>query len=186
MKMRQWAFVMAGVCLCAAGAGAQETAETQYTVGIDDVLQIQVMQPEQIQTTVTVAADGTISFPYIGTVPVRDKTIEAITRTIERELADGYMKYPLVSVILLESRSRKFFVYGEVIKPGAYVLDANTTVLKAISLAGGFNKFGSTGVRILRPKENSPGYDTIKINIKAVMEGKSEADIPVRVGDIVV
>ena len=61
------------------------------------------------------------------------------------------------------------------------------TVLKAISIAGGFTKFGSASrVKVLRPRENKPGYETIKINMKDVMDGNSEADLSIQSGDMVV
>ncbi len=72
-------------------------------------------------------------------------------------------------------------------KPGTYPLGPNSSVLRAISVAGGFTKFGSSSkVKVLRPRKDSPGYINIKINIKNVMNGDSEADILLRPGDMVV
>jgi polysaccharide export outer membrane protein len=97
------------------------------------------------------------------------------------------MKYPVVSVSLKESRSKKFFVYGEVNKPGTYIMEDNMSVLRAISIAGGFTKFGSSSnVKVLRPKKNAGGYDAIKVNIKAIMAGDAKVDIPLGPDDIVV
>ncbi len=158
----------------------------EYKVGIGDVLTISVLRPEEITTIVNVAPDGTISFPYIGQIKVKGLTLSQIESLIQEKLSEGYMKYPVVSVSLRESRSRKFFVYGEIVKPGAYFLDENTTVLKAISMAGGFTKFGSSKVKILREKKDGKGYKIIKVNIKAIMDGKSEEDILLQPGDIVV
>ena len=97
------------------------------------------------------------------------------------------MKYPVVNVILKESRSRRFFVYGEVVRPGAYAIDQNTSVMRAISLAGGFTKFGSSSrVKVLRVRQDGNGYEPLKINIKDVMNGNPNADIKLNTGDIVV
>lgn len=158
-----------------------------YTIGVEDIIKIDVIQPEQITSTVTVSPDGFISFPYIGSLKVKGKTLTEIQEEIVKSLTDGYMKYPIVSVILVESRSRKFFVYGEVIKPGTYPLEENTTVMRAISMAGGFTKYGSSSrVKVLKPRKNSPGYDTIKINLKGLMDGDAQADQILESGDIVV
>ena len=162
-------------------------ASGEYKVGIDDILTINVLQPDQIQTEVTVSPDGSISFPYIGNILIKGLTLNEIRQQIQDQLSDGYLKYPLVVVSLKESRSRKFFVYGEVVKPGSYPLEANTTVLRAISVAGGFPRFGSAShVKVLRPKELKTGYDTIQVNIKSVMEGDSDEDLVLKAGDIVV
>lgn len=180
------------VSLITAGAipcKAQEEAahEKAYTVGADDILEISVLQPDELLRVVNVAPDGTIAFPYIGTVKVKGLTVPQIQETVRSALADGYMKYPVVVVSLQESRSRKFFVYGEVIKPGTYSMAENTTVLRAISMAGGFSKFGSSSrVKVLRPKQEEAGYETIKIDINKVMSGDSENDILLKPGDMVV
>ena len=162
-------------------------ANTPYTIGIDDILEITVIQPDKISNTVTVSPDGTISFPYIGSVRVKELTLAQVQEEIQARLADGFMKYPVVYVSLVQSRSRKFFVYGEVMKPGTHILENNTTILRAISMAGGFTKYGSSSrVKMLRPKKNGPGYDTIKVNIKAVMDGNAGADKLLEPGDIIV
>lgn len=166
---------------------AEDTVRAGYTVGIDDVLDIRVLQPEKFAISVTVAPDGSISFPYIGNVNVKGMTLGHIQEEIQTKLADGYMKYPVVAVSLKASRSRKFFVYGEVINPGTYPIRENVTILKAISMAGGFTKYGSSNnVKVLRPKKAGAGYETIKVNIKGVMNGSSEADIILQPEDIVV
>lgn len=117
---------------------------------------------------------------------VKGQTLSDVQRTIESKLADGYMKYPIVSVALKESRSRKFFVYGEVMKPGTYYINENVTVLRGITMAGGFSKFGSSKVKVLRPNKDKPGYSTIRVDIKAVMDGNSAEDLLLEPEDIVV
>ncbi|MCK5242290.1 polysaccharide export protein [bacterium] len=160
---------------------------TEYTLGVDDVIQIDVLKPEPLTTFSTVAPDGKITFPYIGNVLVKGRTVAQVQEEIQARLADGYMKYPVVAVALKESRSRNFFVYGEVLKPGSYPIEENMTVLRAISMAGGFSRFGSSSrVKVLRPKKNGPGYDTLKINVNAVMKGNASEDLLLSPGDIVV
>jgi protein involved in polysaccharide export with SLBB domain len=168
-------------------AKSEDTKPQEYVIGIDDVLDISVLQPEKLMTTVTVAPDGSITFPYIGNVAAKGLTLAKIQDEIQARLGNGYMKYPVVAVSLRESRSRRFFVYGEVMKPGTYALEENTTVLRAISMAGGFNKFGSSSrVKVLRPLKDKPGYDALKVNIKAVMDGSAQEDVILEPEDIVV
>jgi protein involved in polysaccharide export with SLBB domain len=179
-------FPVSGNCEDLASEKPAESASL-YKVGIGDVLEISVLQPDQFTTTVTVAPDGSISFPYIGAVNIKGKGLTEIQNEIQNKLANGYIKYPVVTVYLKESRSRKFLVYGEVMRPGPYVLEDNTTVLRAISIAGGFTKFGSSSrVKVLRQKEESTGYETIKVDLKRIMDGKNENDVLLKPGDMVV
>jgi hypothetical protein len=41
-------------------------------------------------------------------------------------------------------------------------------------------------VKLLRPNPDAPGYQTLKINMKAIMDGDAEADLPLQPGDIIV
>jgi len=158
-----------------------------YTVGVGDILEVNIIQPEKMNTRVTVSPGGDISVPYIGSVYVKGRTISSAQNLIQQKLASGYLKYPVVTVSLVESRSRSFTISGEVIKPGNYPILENTTVLKAISIAGGFTKFGSSSrVKILRPRKDRPGYMSIKVDLEAVMDGDAKADIVIESGDIIV
>lgn len=164
------------------------TGYTQmYTIGVGDILDVSILQPDQMTLRVTVSPGGDISVPYIGSVYIKGKTIAGAQSLIQQKLASGYLKYPVVTVSLVESRSRSFTISGEVIRPGNYALLENTTVLKAISIAGGFTRFGSSSrVKILRPRKDRPGYISIKVELKAVLDGDASADIVIEPGDIIV
>ena len=155
----------------------------QYTIGVNDVLNIAVLKPDQLTTTLTVSPDGTITFPYIGNVEVQGKTLAWIQQEVQSRLA-AYMKYPVVSVSLQESKSRMFYVYGEVIKPGAYGMQPNLTVIRAISVTGGFTKYGSASkVKILRRLDS--GNEIIRVDVDSAMEGDSSQDIGIKDGDVI-
>ena len=173
-------FAILALLLMASAAFAAE-----YKIGNDDILDVSVLQPEKIAMTVTVSPDGSITYPYIGKVDVKGKSAAEVQDDIQKRLSDGYLKYPVVSVSVKESRSKKFYVYGEVLKPGTYFLEDNMTVLKAISSAGGFTKYGSSSrVKVLRPKVKSAGYDMIKVDMKLIMNGLAN-DVVLEPGDIV-
>lgn len=158
-----------------------------YTIGVGDILEIDIIQPDKMTSRVTVSPGGDISIPYIGSVHVKGMTIAGTQNLIQKRLAAGYLKYPVVTISLIESRSRSFTISGEVIRPGNYSILENTTVLKAISIAGGFTKFGSSSrVKILRPRKDRPGYISIKVDLKAVLEGDASSDIVIEPGDIIV
>lgn len=164
---------------------AQEGSD--YVVGIDDILEISVLEPEEIIRQVRVAPDGSITFPYIGSIPVKGLSIPEVRAKIKEELADGYLKYPVVLVSLNESNSKQYMVYGEVNRPGAYPVEEYSTVLRAISMAGGFTRFGSSSrVKVLRPLKGSVGYETIKVDINKVMSGEPQSDVRIQPGDMII
>jgi len=77
-----------------------------------------------------------------------------------------------------------FYIYGEVAKPGSFLLEEGITILKAITQAGGFTKFASKkNIEILRTDESGQ-QKKILINIKDIEERKSE-DIEIKPEDII-
>ncbi|MCA9405973.1 MAG: SLBB domain-containing protein [Candidatus Omnitrophica bacterium] len=156
--------------------------EKEYKVGVDDVLDISVIKPQPFSSTVTVAPDGAITFPYIGSVHVKGMSLPDIQEEIQKRLSDGYVEYPIVSVSLRQSLSRKFTIYGEVLRPGAFPVEEDMTLLDAITIGGGLTVPGSTGrAKIVHPAEGGRPQ-IIELNITDILNGVAE-DVVISPGD---
>lgn len=159
----------------------------QYTVGVDDVLEINVLGHDELKTVAHVASDGSISFPYIGTLYVKGMSLSEIEKELSKKLSGSYIKYAVVSVTLSSYKSMKFFVYGEVKSPGRFDLEDNVTVLKAISAAGGITPDGLYGsVKLRRKQKDRLGYKEINIDLKNTKESHLNADMSIESEDIVI
>lgn len=158
----------------------------QYTVGVDDMLNISVQGHDNLKTTSPVTSDGYISFPYIGVVYVKGLTLPEIEKELTKRLS-SYVKYPVVSVTLSTSKSMKYFVYGEVKNSGRYVLEDDMTVIKAISAAGGITPDGLFGnIKLRRKQKDKNGYKEINIDLKNTKESSTNCDMPIETEDILV
>ncbi len=172
----------------AAAEPVKESVEPsdEYEVGVDDILDISIIKPEPMLSTVTVAPDGSITFPYIGNVQVKGMTLPKIQDEIQKRLANGYVEFPIVSASLRQTRSKKFVIYGQVVHPGTYPIEGNMTILRAITEAGGFIVPGGTGkVKILRPKPGVDKPDVIKSDISNILSGFNQ-NIAVLPGDTII
>lgn len=179
-------FILFGLFAASALNYADE-AKTQYTVGVDDVLEISVREHDDLKTVAPVTSDGSISFPYIGSVRVKGMSLSEVEQEISKKLADGYIKYPVVSVKLSSSKSLKFFVYGEVSSPGRYVLEDDMTVLKAISTAGGIMPDGLYGgITLRRKQKEKQEYMEIPITLNRGKGGGHNGDMLIQAEDILV
>lgn len=82
---------------------------------------------------------GFIYFPLIGNVFVEGKTVDTIRRDMTSRLKK-YIKDPSLNVRVVEFRSRKVYVLGEVRRPGFIPLtDQALSVTDAITLTGGMD-----------------------------------------------
>lgn len=85
-----------------------------------------------------VSADGSISFPMIGTVVVAQHSPSEVEAEIRARLADGYIVNPNVTVQVKEYKSKKISIFGEVRKPGTLNWRSAMTINEAVSEAAGF------------------------------------------------
>jgi polysaccharide biosynthesis/export protein len=110
----------------------------EYYIGPEDVLEIIVWRNADLSKIVTVRPDGRISLPLLGDIEATGQTPNELTANIVSRLKQ-FKETPTVSVILQQVNSYGIYVLGEVTHPGRYYLKSKTTLLQAITIAGGFS-----------------------------------------------
>ena len=118
--------------VAAARAGASD-----YRIGPDDKLDINVFQIAELSRTITVDSGGKILLPLLGSLQASGRTPGELSADIGAALKKSYMKDPQVTVSVKEAQSERVTVDGAVIQPGVYPLSGRTTLLQAVSLAKG-------------------------------------------------
>jgi polysaccharide export outer membrane protein len=112
-------------------------AQQDYRLGPEDELEIKVWNHDDLTRKLRLGLKGTISFPFVGEIKAEGLTIQELQRELESRLGPKYIIDPHVSINVLEYKSQKFFVVGNVQKPGTYPLTKPIRVVEAISMAGG-------------------------------------------------
>lgn len=167
-------------------APAAASVDNQYTIGAEDVLQINVWHEPEISGLVPVRPDGKISVPLIGDLVVAGLTPTKLQATLTDKL-HAFISNPEVSVTVQQVKSKNFNVLGEVQHPGLYPLAHSVSVLDAISMAGGFRDFAKLSkIYVLR---KSAAGDTIRLpfNYKQVIKGvQTDQNVELRPEDTVV
>ena len=122
----------------------------KYLIGPEDILFIKVWRENDFTLPVAVRPDGKITMPLIGEVQAASETPMQLTKTLT-ELLTKYINNPDVTVFVTEVRSKKYYIICEVNRQGSFPLVTPTTVLEALSNAGGFHEFANTKkIKILR------------------------------------
>ncbi|MBN2570227.1 MAG: polysaccharide export protein [Deltaproteobacteria bacterium] len=126
-------------------------SQEDYLIGPEDKLNIIVWGHDDLKRELPVSLEGNISFPLIGIIKAADKTTSQLEKEIAKKLADGYVVNPQVTVTVSEDSSQKFFIMGEIEKPGKYNLESGMNVLMAISMGGGLTpKAAQKRTKIIR------------------------------------
>lgn len=160
--------------------------DRDYVIGPQDLLAINVWHEPELSQSVPVRPDGKISLPLIGDLEVSGLTPRALEGRLAKEL-DAYIHKPQVTVIVREVNSRKFYMIGEVERPGAYPLTPNMTVLDALATAGGFRDFAKVKQIYLLRLRPDGSRNRIHFDFKAAVSGRTlYRDIEIQVGDTIV
>ena len=152
-----------------------------YVIGAQDILSVKVWREQDFTGLYTVRPDGKITLPLIGDVQASGLTPERLGEQLKQGLSN-YINSPDVSVSLQTVNSKKFYITGEVNRPGEYVLAIPTKVFDALSNSGGFRDFANKKkIIIIR------GADRLKFNYQDILKGKNlEQNIFLENGDTVV
>jgi len=129
-------FLLQAMPVLAEQQKGNEEATGDYTFGAGDVLEISVFGEPEVSKAVFVRIDGKISLPLIGDIQAADTTATILAKTISEKLAK-FVESPNVTVILAESKSKVYYILGQIKTPGEFLITQPITVLQSIGRAGG-------------------------------------------------
>ncbi|RKH37436.1 polysaccharide export protein [Corallococcus sicarius] len=171
---------------------AQVAADYDYRVTAHDVLSVIVWDHPELTipagefrspeaTGHPVAADGTMFYPHVGTLPVAGKTLRDIRELLTQRLS-AVIERPQLDVRVVGFRGQKVQVTGEVVAPGSLpITDVPLRVQDAISQARGFSQEAD-----LRAVTLSRGGTTFTLDLQALYEqGDVSQNWLLRDGDII-
>ena len=163
-----------------AGAPAAVDPNT-FKIGAEDVVLIQVWREPDFTRSVVVRPDGKITMPLVGEITAAGLTPVQLGKSVSEALTK-FLNTPDVNVTVLQVNSKKYYIIGEVNRPGAFPLITPTRVLEALTNAGGFHDFANTKkITILRKGQR------LKFNYKDVIQGeKMDQNIYVEDGDYII
>lgn len=165
--------------------GENKVSETEYTIGLGDTIEIHVWQEADLSRSVMVRLDGRVSLPLLGDVKVANKTISQLTIELDK-LYGKIITEPAITVILTESKSRRYYILGQIQTPGEFPLDTPITVLQAIARSGGFLEWAKTGnISVIR--RNKQEEVILKFDYDDVVKGKKlDQNIDIVPGDTII
>ena len=157
--------LFACLCLACALAWAQQDADviSKYRLGTGDVITITVFGEDDLKKEhIRLTDAGTISYPVLGELPVRGKTVGDLEKMVTEGLRGRYLVNPRVSVSIDEYRP--FFINGQVGTSGKFPYQPGLTVRKAVTIAGGFKERASLS-KIFVVREGDKSNTPVKVDL---------------------
>ena len=144
--------------------------DATYVIGPGDLLSVDVWKEEDLSKQVSVRLDGKISLPLVNDVQAAGLTLTELRDQLIEKYKD-FVDVPQVSVTVLESRSKRIYLLGKVVKPGEYLMQKTMTVVQAISLAGGLAEWAdSSDVKLIRKIDGVE--QTFLVDYDAIVSGE--------------
>lgn len=158
----------------------------EYKIGAKDLLEIKVVEVPELNLTVRVSEEGSITLPLVGRVELAGLTKEAAERKVASFLVAGnFVKNPQVTIFIKEYQSNRVALIGAVKTPGMYELVGEMSLLELVSKAGGFLE--NAGDEIIVMREGKDGRDeklTVDLN-DLVMNGTQSFNVALRPNDVI-
>ena len=159
----------------------------QNTVNINDSLLVELIKKPDYSTkqeiSVTVQQDGNIESSFFSPVLAKGKTLSEVETLISNNLSSEFSNCE-VQVSSTAKTNDSFVIIGEVYKPGIYPLASDLTVIEAISIAGGTNKYRAdhSHIKITRPSTQ----EQFIVNLTDyVFDHKCDQNIVLQSGDVI-
>ncbi|MGP3699832.1 polysaccharide biosynthesis/export family protein, partial [Rhodobacter sp. NSM] len=162
-----------------------------YRIGVGDILGITVFDHPELmlpgdeekrgESGFRVQADGTVAYPYVGSVRAKGRAPEEVREELRTRLA-AFIPDPQVDVRVLAFNSQAVSVTGEVQSPNRQPLTTVAlTLLDAVNAAGGLTE--TADARRVTVRRGGTSY---RVDLEGFLSGGLGGNNPVlRPGDIV-
>jgi polysaccharide export outer membrane protein len=158
--------------------------DRDYVLRTADRIGITVYEVPELSQEITIAPNGQVSLVRI------DRPIRAAGRSIasfRKDVQDAYLEKfqrAEVSVTLMEAAASTVYVAGEVPRAGPILYDAQLTLLKAVSAAGGYAITAKPSEVIIARKDGREKNRSFRVNLDEIIFGASP-DFLLLPGDVV-
>ena len=155
--------------------------DSGYMLDVGDVLEIQLVGPNEYIEELLINSDGSISMPDIGKLVIAGLSLNDASQLIKSKVNSSLIGNEAF-ISLTEIRDVNILVTGNAENPGIYTLTGNSNILHALSAAGGISEFGSLReINLIRDNiiiETLDVYDLL-------IEGQYNLNKRLRSGDVV-
>jgi polysaccharide biosynthesis/export protein len=182
IKILLWLFISQLLLISVSTASAGDSQSYKLRQG--DLIQVSVWGEDKLQKESLVLPDGSITYPLAGRVDVLGLTSTEVEKRIAEKLKT-YLPDPQVSVVIVNIAGNLAHVMGKVLKPGQVLMTGPMTVLDALSMAGGLDKFADrSAIKVLR--KTPQGQKAIPVHYDQLLRGQNlESNITLLPGDTV-
>lgn len=166
-----------------AGMQTLPTADAGYRLHAGDTLSLDFRLSPELNQTVIIDPDGSVSLEVVGRVDVAGLTVQQARALILSKEAEHLVK-PELSLQLTNFQHLYVVVAGEVYLPQRIEIREDMTALQAIMLSGGIKISGRETQVLLYRRVNSEYAEVHQLNLRIKKTAQLDHDMMLQPGDL--
>jgi protein involved in polysaccharide export with SLBB domain len=143
----------------------------EYFLGDLDQVRVTIVGDEKLSGPYSITTQGTIMLSFAGNIKMRGLTNTQAAQAIEKSLTP-FVKHPIVTVTVLSRSSYKVFFSGQFTRIGPLQFEQPTTLMDAISMAGGLTTYANG--RIILTRKTADGTRRYAVDYDDILAGKAD------------
>lgn len=158
-----------------------------YKLQIGDALALKLLLNPELNEDVTIRPDGKISTAVAQNIMAFGKTPEKLQAELNG-LYEKHLSNPDVAVIVKSFSPSRYYILGEVEKPGEYIsIGRNLTLLQALSMAGDIKHSADIEeIVIIRHQQDGADPKSYYADYNMATKGVSPSDdVPLAANDVI-
>jgi polysaccharide export outer membrane protein len=170
-----------------ASSGFGIAVDENYILQPSDVIQVSIFLEPDLEKSVRIEADGTVTLPLIKKVKVADLTVSEAQELITQLYNRDYLVDPQISVLVVSFSPKIIRVLGSVNRPGVVDMppDREMTLTEAIASANGISRLGNPKSITIKRVNESGKTQQFEVNFNRILMNANAKDMILKEGDTI-
>lgn len=160
---------------------------SNYVLKPSDVIEIDVYQEQDLNKTVRIEGDGTVSLALVGKIKVAGMTVAESKSLVTNLYNRDYLVDPQISVLVVSFSPKVIRILGSVNRPGVVEIphDRDMMLTEAMAMVNGITRLGNPkSLKIKRVDENGRSRQ-MEVNFTKIVTDPDVKDIILQEGDTI-
>ena len=158
-----------------------------YILKPSDVIQVSIFLEPDLDKSVRIEADGTVTLPLVKKVKVADLTVSDAQDLITQLYNRDYLVDPQISVLVVSFSPKSVRVLGSVNRPGVVEMppDREMTLTEAIASVNGISRLGNSKSITVKRVDEFGKTQQFEVNFNRILMNANAKDMILKEGDTI-
>ena len=160
---------------------------SNYVLKVSDVIEIDVYQEGDLNKSVRIEGDGTVSLALVGKVKLAGMTLEEGKSLITDLYNRDYLVDPQISLLVVSFSPKVLHILGSVGRPGVVEIppDRDLTLTEALSKVGGVTRMGNPRAIKIKRVDQDGRTRQMDVNFSKIVQDSDVKDLVLNEGDTI-